>query len=319
MDNQPTDRRDDDAVQKSTIWLDQVAEAEGVTREEAIEFLISSYWQLKEVTDVLEEVETTQDPASGAPDEASAEPSGTEFDWNVDEDPETPEGTAAETADIQRLLGAVDDVFDRLDDFEDAVNQLAEVNEHVERVDSTAIENLDDRLREAEDTLETVDEAISALDDRTTSLREESARAARVDELAAEVLAIQDATTNRHDDLRDKVTDEFENIRTILEHLIEARGGEGDRSAPRLDAVQKRLEAIQLDRERVATITRLANREGLRAADCGHCGRTIDLGLLETAQCPNCEHVFTDLRATNGLLGLFRSATLVVVDQPGSQ
>jgi hypothetical protein len=46
---------DDERVSEPVLdWLDEIAAAEGLSREDAIEYLISSYWRLEEIVENLE-------------------------------------------------------------------------------------------------------------------------------------------------------------------------------------------------------------------------------------------------------------------------
>lgn len=317
MSEQPADWQDEDAVEEPLLaWVDRVADAEGLTREEAVDYLVSSYWQLQEVAELLQEPDAPgqQGPRSG--ERAAENPPNRIFDPV----PEAGAGSAGSPmldSDLDELKATVDDALERLTELEDVVDDMASEDQRVEPALGPDIEELDDRISEVEDRVTTIGRALDTLDQQTTALREESASMAAVDELEALMSALREESRSRHEGLKDRVTTELGHIRTILEHLLETRADAVDRTEGRTTDVQQRIEALLTDRERMVRIARTADREGLGSADCDDCGHTVDLGLLETARCPHCDATFTDLESTGGVFGWFRSATLRV-GRPGS-
>lgn len=98
----------------------------------------------------------------------------------------------------------------------------------------------------------------------------------------------------------------FENYAELLEELLD-----------RTETIEKRLDTLGTTalaerertkpRERLAELSRAANREGVRTADCEACAETVDIGLLTDPTCPHCEAPFTEFATGRGMFG---SATL---------
>lgn len=309
MGEQPADKGDEASVHEPVVaWLDEIGAAEGLTREETVEYLVSSYWQLKEVIDLLEGSDAAGGWTSGSgPGDTPDRPPVQGIADDLDRLSQHTEEPAADPTELQRVLSAVDDVATRLSDLETAIEAVAERDQGVA---APSIEDVDDRLEAAETQLADLEAALRSLHGEFANLRDESVPKSTVAELADETEAFQDSITTRHETLRERVITEFDHIRTILTHLLETAEDDGP-SEEAIADLQETLDAHLADRERLAAITRTANRMGLREADCDYCGHTVDLGLLESARCPNCEHAFSDVEATDGWFGLFRSGELV--------
>lgn len=113
MGEQPPAPGDYDPVQESVVrWLDEVAEAENITREAAVESLVSSYWQLKEVLELLDEPEL--------PDRRLDSPDSARGDRSVHEGP----GSIDRSEDDTIANASPAELRDRLDDVESALETL---------------------------------------------------------------------------------------------------------------------------------------------------------------------------------------------------
>jgi len=201
--------------------------------------------------------------------------------------------------------------------------------------------DVDDVRDAVEDARSSFDEKIDDVRDRVIQVKREADEKAptdhdhpelapasvadRADELAAEVEDLAE-TVAALDDLEERVAalDEtvetgFDNYEDVLEYLTEATDD--------LEAKLTTLAEVTVDlRERTETLAArhaaraaadelatLANRRGVRSADCGHCGQTVHVGLLASPTCPHCASTFSDVEPKRGFFG---SPTLVVGDPP---
>lgn len=287
MSDRPTDLEDDEALQESVLsWLDEVAETEGMTREEAAESLVSSYWQLEEVVDLLDQHE--------APGPTRAEGTDPDGEAMAVEEPES--SLAADSEELRQFLEPVMEIADRLEKLESALQPS---------------DGEDPPLQELEARLDSVERDIANLRQVLIGLRDQSVTADQLERAIEHHQTVNEDLGQQHDDLRDRVITEFEYIRTILSHLVNV---EPEIDPATVDRLESRVDTHLAERERVASIARTASRLGIRQADCEYCGRALDLALLDEPRCPYCEHDFEDVRAPSGLFSYFRSPVLEVAN-----
>lgn len=231
----------------SEAWIDRIAESEGVSREEVVERLVSSYWTLREIHGLMETTEEGADPP--------------EAEWPLDAGSTYPETLS---------------------------DDLTDVRERVER--------LEDALPD---------------EDATRSADELSAQ---VKMLAQRVSAVEESLVGRQDALDSRLDGELDNLETILEYLIERT----DDLAADVDALadeQRADRRRRAEEDRLADLKRLASRLDVRTADCAYCGTSVDIALLPTPECPQCDRAFTDVEPATGWFG-FGSNVLSVTEEP---
>lgn len=128
---------------------------------------------------------------------------------------------------------------------------------------------------------------------------------ARLDGIEHDLESIRAETEDvreRSLDAGERIDDGFENYRELLERLLE-----------RTETIESRLDTLGTtvlaarerneSREQLASLTRTANRGGVRTADCEGCSETLDLGLLFEPVCPHCEMALSELVVGRGLFG----------------
>lgn len=313
---------DDRGTEPLLDWLDEVAAAEGLSREDALEYLISSYWRLEEVVDLLEaddgpiEAAADREPPTDEPDRGDVVGLHERFDTLLS-DLRRREGASDEQ---DALRSSILEMADRLERLEatlteghtaDATTKLERLRERLESLETTA----DDRAEAVEELggdLATVTAGLRELDERLVAVEAETVDRERFEAFADRTASTQQELRGQQDSLRARIHTEFDHIRTILIRLLEDPASD----AETVQAIRRELAGLQADREDLGELTRSANRQGTREADCAHCGERVDIGLLRTPTCPVCESRFTDLETVPGFLGLFRSHRLKV--DPGS-
>lgn len=246
MAEDPRDKRDVRSESNAPDeWLDRIADSEGISRDEVVEQLVSSYWTLKEMHGLMEHSE---------------------------------EGIQTEELplDVERVFS---------DTFSD---DIEEVTERLNRLEAALAEGAADE--------------------------EASEAAARVEMLAQRIDAVESKLSERQDSLQSRFDEEFENLETILDYLIETT----DELDARIDTVVREQETDRGHRdeqERLVELKRLASRLGVRSATCEYCDTSLDIALLPTPDCPQCDRRFTDIQPSKGWFG-FGSDVLRVTEEP---
>jgi|GEM_PF-2513086 len=226
-------------------WIERIAESEGLSREEVVEQLVSSYWTLKEMHGLMEHSE--------------------------------------EGIDSEELPLDVDRVF------ADSVSE-----------DIGGITKRLDRLEEALSTAEETDDS--------------GEMAAQLEMLSQRIDGVEEKLTRRQDSLKSRFDEEFDNLETILDYLLDST----DELDDRIDSIaaEQSIDREHRDeQERLVELKRLASRLGVRSAKCEYCDSAIEIALLPTPDCPQCDRRFTDIQPSSGWFG-FGSNVLRVTEEP---
>lgn len=241
--------RDDASLDASDFldWLDEMADAEGKSREELIQRLVSSYWTLDEMLNLMEQADPDADlPAAGTSDRADGP------QWKRLDEVE------------QDLAGRIDELDARLEDLRSELES--------EPADDDA-------------------EGLAAIAER--------------------VEALETSLSSRQDAIEERIETEFGHLRTILEHLLSTTDDLEDRTARLESGTDEAVRAFLDSAERLADLKRTAAQLGVRTATCGYCDTKLEIALLPTPECPQCDRPFADIEPKQGWFG---SATLVVAD-----
>lgn len=277
-------------------WLDQHAASQGISREELFERLISSYWTLNELTQLLDDSErgtsALTDEAVGGAEEptpfdadavgnAAKGTDGRESSSQSSE--EKPEQSVALTEQFESLE-------ERVDDLQAEIEAEAERGQSLDEVTAAVAT----RLTEIEAEL---DEVTAAIDTTQESLAEQyDSLTARIDSLEsvvdrkhAKVTSEQSDLAAQQDEMRSRIDAEFGNLETILKYLV----SQTDELEADLTVAEKRsrdaVSSLQWERDRLQTIKRDAADLDVHEGACESCEETIDLDLLSRPYCPHCE------------------------------
>ncbi|USZ67245.1 hypothetical protein NGM10_10940 [Halorussus salilacus] len=137
----------------------------------------------------------------------------------------------------------------------------------------------------------------------------------RADELAAEVESLSEELAA----LDETVETGFDNYEDVLEYLTDATDDLESKLTTLAEATvdlreqTRTLAARHATRAAADELAHLANRRGVESAACGHCGKTVHIGLLAAPKCPHCASTFNDVEPKQGFFG---SHTLVIGDAP---
>lgn len=197
--------------------------------------------------------------------------------------------------------------------------RLANTQADVEEELTDVREEFDEKLKDVRDRVIQVkreaDEKAPADHDHPDLRERTEAVADRADRLAEELESLSETVA----EVDERVEAGFDNYEDVLDYLTEATDDlEAKLSTLARVTVELRdqtetLSARHASRAAADELAHLANRRGVRAADCGHCGETVHIGLLAEPKCPHCASQFSDVEPKQGLFG---SAKLVVGDSP---
>lgn len=297
-------------------WLEEIAEAEGLSREETLEDLVSSYWRLEEIFHLLQDADIDMDRSQGSPAkrEYASASDLKELRSKVNRlanELEESEPTDETVVELQRAVTSLDNRFETTE------SQLSKLSSELSGLLDGPLaepEEIAGRLTTLERRLNRLESNVSEVDGRLDDVAESSISEAQFDAYAREIGSVQESLRNDHRSLKDLVRNEFGNIRTILTHLLETSGDDEQRSRPADLEFEEDIRQHLEEQATLASILRTASRAGIRVAECSHCGRTVDLSLLEDPFCPNCERAFESLESSPRLWGLTRRHELVYPD-----
>ena len=354
MSDDPLDNHDSSQTTSFEEWIEQHAEAQGVSRQELFEQLVSSYWTVNEMAELIDEREDDLSLSVSASDSADGDPS----------DPESsPEDDGFELSDIDSF----EELFTRLETDFDSDNDLAETlanrltwveadlsaDGSKRRITDPAANSLRrsserrPRISDVRDRIKTLDHRLEVIEDNLTDEQEHTGFQdefleavagqlnqidARIDELASEAEASREvladrvdevesdidnlaaeietvdqslsseyeSVANRLDDLESSVDDqhrqlaneqqrlrsrldaEFEDLETILTHLV-----------TQADSHHDDLSRLRAERDALRSLLSEAAEHGVDAGECEVCGKQIDLGLLADPYCAECDSLLT--------------------------
>ncbi|ESS08533.1 MAG: hypothetical protein A07HN63_01763 [uncultured archaeon A07HN63] len=105
------------------------------------------------------------------------------------------------------------------------------------------------------------------------------------------------------DNIEAWIQNEFDNIEDVLEHLLSKTDNLEYRIGSAVDSQREQLEPLQeahAEQENLTALKAEAIRKDVDTAACSDCGESVDLGVLPTPYCPNCEQKLTGVEAGQG-------------------
>ncbi|KAB1187469.1 MULTISPECIES: hypothetical protein [Haloferax] len=179
-----------------------------------------------------------------------------------------------------------------------------------------------ERVESLHKTLQTESERRSTLTEDVQSLAERldefEGEHASVDEVSDTVEDVRTSLEAEQERLQARLDEEFDNLRTILEYLVET----GDSLDVRLTETQiqyrAELREIRAERAQLRRIRQDARDAGTYTADCERCGETIDFALLTEPNCPNCGRTLTGVESETKWLFLSRYTATTGTPSPAN-
>jgi predicted nucleic acid-binding Zn-ribbon protein len=304
-------------------WLDQHAATQGISREELFERLVSSYWTLNELMQLLDDSGSGNPSFGGASeptDESGALPIGPErTDPTAEAEHAGTDGSRNDreaATDVEALAEELDTLGDRVDELQSTLEAEAERGRSLDQVTETIAtrlaeveSELEGLASESEATRESLTREYESLSERVETIeseldRERETRATEQRELATE-----------QKEIRSRLDSEFDNLETILKYLVSQTDELGADLASAESRYEDALSRIRREQETLASLKRDAAAADAHAGECESCGETVDLDLLSRPYCPHCEEGLTGVEKQRKWL-LF-SDTLVTTDDEG--
>ncbi|MFA1609972.1 hypothetical protein [Halobellus rubicundus] len=285
---------DDSASTSFEAWLDQQAESQGMSREEVFEQLVSSYWTLNEMTQLLDDSggagapirRRDAAPGSGGrfPDGDGSE-TGQPSNGSAPRRRDQPDGEHGEADDDSRAEATptAADLEERIDDLESELEALetgleSEV-EHGQTLDQL-FDALAERLSEVESEL---DEVAASAESTETALT------GRIEAVEADLTDRQAALEDEHEQVEAWLDAEFDSLRTILEYLLDRTDGLEHEIESTGSRQERELERLREEWDALQSIKQEAAAHDAHAGECAACGEEIDLDLLARPYCPHCD------------------------------
>ncbi len=298
-------------------WLEQTAEREGTSTDELLGQLVSTYWILSELTELVDESPYDTLSAQTAAEEGSS--------------------TSAETTE--------DDEAGSRSELVDVVQSIAEMHSKPEpqqqssqAIDSSVLELIRSMnqggsgggnqgmsyrdVRAMVDDVKSVEEDVSGLRQEVSG-RLDSLEST-VDDLGGTVeqntSVIQELTaegterSNRLDAIESRFESSYDDVREILSHLLDETDEHDAKLDTIVDAYDDDVTAIKHRQRRQVDLAELktdAARRDLSRATCEHCDNAFNIALLGEPACPHCDREITEFAKQSGSFGRKRTVARV--------
>ncbi len=334
-----TDDHGDAGSESFEQWLDQAAESKGVSKQEMMNQMLSSYWILDELTGLVNEAETIEGDSqsggsqrTGSPTESGGTDPATEPEPAANPNSgDSMEETIREIhAAIRELLESQSAVGDRQsEDASEAILQPSSFDGGVVSVVSDLqrqVGKFESKVKDTKADQKTQFERLSGelqlVLDRVNELERNQDRFVEEEELedlvnVQEVRKELESLRTADEELEERVDREFDSVETLLSRVLDAIDGIDSDLEAATESYQSELEPLQqrqMDQERLEEIKSDAIRRDVRRGACENCGQGVDLALLEAPSCPSCSAEFEGIGEDGW--NPFRSPTLQTESPP---
>ncbi len=319
---------DSDALEQ---WVTETARQKGVSKQRLLDEILSSYWVLEELSEVVSNPDGSNDSTgedhqpieshqpTGRVDptpEPQPQPTDRSTDSQPDSQPES--STGVEFSDLKSELQEIRSAVDELS----TPGPDADPSEPDQRPE-TEFSFLEDQLQdfssavvdhqtETESTVEEISERLDTVDERLSEIESDLNSGMPIAELREAVGENKSA----HAELESRIESEFDSIEQVLQHLLDTTDNIEHRLGAVSDSRQEALRPLQQRnamQDQLADLKQEAIRHGVKSCNCDSCGQSIDLGLLERPECPSCERRATGI-SKGGWLSLSKP-TLKTTDR----
>lgn len=147
---------------------------------------------------------------------------------------------------------------------------------------------------------ESWDESSGAIDELDAELDEVRHRISELETAVDEQLS---GEATDLDDLEAWIQNEFDNIEDVLEHLLSKTDNLEYRIGSAVDSQREQIGPLQeahAEQEDLTALKTEAIQKDIDTAACADCDESVDLGVLPTPYCPNCEQKLTGVEAGQG-------------------
>lgn len=307
-------------------WLAQTAESEGISKSELMDRMLSSYWILDELTELVEGTESerpsgypsTVSPESAPEPDADSETEETDAstDPNIDRKAHSPSGhdESGDTTPTEENIREIQTAIRELIESQWAAELRRPSDD--EQPDPSPPENVDtDGVSEIQERIETLASEFEDIETRQESQFERLSGELqlaldRIDELEhqqdgyadeSEIAALSkeigglnerfEALRAATDDLESEMDREFDSIEELFGRVLDVLDDLESDIESATDSYKKELEPLQqreAERKQLEALKTEALNRGVRKGVCESCDRTLDLALLESPTCPDC-------------------------------
>lgn len=160
----------------SEEWVDKIAESEGLSREDVLERLISSYWTLKEMFRLMEQTEEGLEGRAGPDDvdmSAAGRPSSPDFESFKEEVTDQLDSLRGDLEALEAEVQAPDKETERLSaELKGVDDRVSDIHAGLSERQNTLESRIDDEFENLEVILDYLIETTDDIDTRTAELSE---------------------------------------------------------------------------------------------------------------------------------------------------
>lgn len=298
---------DSDALEE---WVTETAQQKGVSRQQLLDEILSSYWVLEELSGVVTDDSVTSDARSTDGQRPADHSQGTPHRSEAHPTPQTNEFSELKS-ELQGLRGAIEELSTETSgvDEEPTDTNVSTLEGQLTDLSEAVV----DRQTETDRTVSELSEQLETVTNRLVEIETQLNNGISVSALREAV----GENSSAHADLEGRIESEFDSIEKVLQHLLDTTDNIEYRLGAVSDSRQAALKPLQernAMRDELVELKQEALRHEIKTCVCDGCGQSIDLGLLERPTCPSCKKRFTGI-STGGWLP-FSKATLQTTDQP---
>lgn len=316
-------------------WLKETAAREGTSSGEVLNQLMSTYWILNELNTVLEDTPYDDLAAleADAPTETTPEETGGDHDAIVEVIQSIAEMNASQEQSEPTSGGSIDPGLIQLIEALDGSKTTTESSGSFDGISQYRIEKLRDDVADLSRALDAIEDDTEELDEQfEVALSQQQRQLSRLkqdielleeafegavdpEELSALADQIDERTAavdSRIDAIDDRFEDAYASIKRILEHLLTSTDVNAERLEILVDIIESEFEELAIAHEEYERLVRLkneANRRDIRTPHCDSCESEIDIALLGSPYCPDCDREITGFEKHSKFMGDKLTAT----------
>lgn len=279
-------------------WVAETAAKKDISEGELLDEILSSYWVLEELSDVIvdQEVDSESDTEENPIDAAvpDRQPKARE--------PATPE-TQPRTRSVEPQPKSTDDkseisgIEQELEKLRTVINELADNEDSPEGGADEAGDEIDpaEMFDDVTDGESKPDRLIGggAIEEIDAELVEVRSQLDSIEtELGRNVAELEEDQAH----LEAWIKNEFDNIENVLEHLLSTTDNIEYRLGSAMEASREQIEPLQkahAAQQQLNTLKSEAIKKGVETAECDDCSCEVSIGMLPEPNCPECGRKFT--------------------------
>lgn len=315
------------SLDEFNAWVEEIAEREGMSSEEVLQQLMSTYWILNELTetlgetpfgDLLDEGVEAGEPDAG--DDGSADEStstseivevirsiaelqggnqverpSTSIDSDVLDLIETLETGGSSGGGLGQSMGSNPFLYHEVQTLRSEIGQLEDRIADLRDLSHAIEDELDDQGKALKRSIQDLEEEVA--DIRGTVQTYEGHVAELEDDL--------DETAASVDSLEEDFSSSLSDVKRILSHLLN-KGDEHDALVETIvDTYSAEFETLmerQARNQRLNELKHTAISRGIDVATCHSCENKIDVGELSSPTCPRCDSALGGFTTKSSLL-----------------